>query len=232
MESIGRAGAAEFVASFAVTFVGAGAVVAQANGRLDLTGVALAYGLAFAIMVRTTAHLSGGVVNPAIAVGLWVTGTLATRRAAAYIAAELLGAAAGAFLLRFLLPSLSFEPSGGGMALAAGLPAGKGLLIEAVATFLLVFAVFATAVDDRGSPEKTAGLTIGLAVAAATMAFGPWTGAAMNPARWLGPALVTGHWTDWWVWAAGPVAGGIVAAVLYRAVFLEGREPATPYGAS
>ena len=228
MESIGRATVAEFVASFALVFVGAGAVIAQANGRLDLTGVALAHGLVFAIMVSITAHLSGGVVNPAVAIGLWVTGRLATVRTATYIVAELLGAAAGAYLLKFLLPSAFFEPSGGGTRLAAGVPAARGLLIEAVAAFLLVFAVFGTAVDDRGPFDRAAGLTIGLVVAVDTLAFGAWTGAAMNPARWLGPALATGTWADWWVWTMGPVAGGIVAAVMYRAVFLTGREPATP----
>ncbi len=232
MQSMGRAGAAELVASFAITFVGAGAVISQANGRLDLTGVALANGLVFAVMVSSTAHLSGGVVNPVIAVALWVAGTLGTLRAAAYIGAELLGAAAGAFLLKFLLPSLSFGPDGGGVALATDLPAGKGLLIEAVAAFLLVFALFAIRMDDRGSSHWTTGLTVGLVVVADTLAFAPWTGAAMNPARWLGPAVVTGNWTTWWVWVAGPVAGGIVAVVVYRAISLQDRDPATPDGAT
>jgi aquaporin TIP len=228
VESVGKASVAEFVASFALIFAGAGAVIAQANGRLDLTGVALAQGLMFAVMVSVTGRLSGGVVNPAVAIGLWVVGRLGTMRAAVYIVAELLGAAAGAFLLKFLLPTLSFEPGGGGTALAAGVPAGRGVLIEAVATFLLVFAVFGTAVDDGGPFPRTAGLTIGLVVAVDIMAFGPWTGAAMNPARWLGPALATGNWADWWVWIMGPAAGSIVAAVLYWTVFLKGREPATP----
>jgi aquaporin TIP len=228
VESVGKASVAEFVASFALIFAGAGAVIAQANGRLDLTGVALAQGLMFAVMVSVTGRLSGGVVNPAVAIGLWVVGRLGTMRAAVYIVAELLGAAAGAFLLKSLLPTLSFEPGGGGTALAAGVPAGRGVLIEAVATFLLVFAVFGTAVDDGGPFPRTAGLTIGLVVAVDIMAFGPWTGAAMNPARWLGPALATGNWADWWVWIMGPAAGSIVAAVLYWTVFLKGREPATP----
>jgi aquaporin TIP len=228
VESVGRAGTAEFVASFALTFVGAGAVIAQANGHLDLTGVALANGSIFAAMVSATARLSGGVVNPAVAVGLWVTGKLGTFRAAAYVVAELAGAAAGALLLNFLLPSVAFAQGGGAVGLVAGLPAGKGLLIEATATFLLVFAVFASIVDDRGPLDRGGGLTIGLVVAACTMAFGPWTGAAMNPARWFGPALVSGAWSDWWVWTVGPVAGGVVAAVCYWAAFLKDRETATP----
>jgi aquaporin TIP len=228
VENIGKAAVAEFVATFALIFIGAGSVIANANGALDLTGVALAHGLVLAIMVSVTAHLSGGVVNPAVAVGLWVTGKLDTVRTGAYIGAELLGAVAGAFLLKFLIPGGSFEPAGGGAALAVGLPTGKGILIEAVATFFLVFVVFGTAVDDRGPFNKTAGLTIGLVIAFDIMAFGPWTGAAMNPARWFGPALATGEWTNWWVWIVGPVAGAIVAAVLYWTVFLRDKEPATP----
>ena len=227
MENTGKAMVAEFVSTFALIFIGAGAVIANANGDLDLTGVALAHGLVLAIMVSITAHLSGGVVNPAVAIGLWVTGKLDTVRTGAYIVAELLGAVAGAYLLKFLLPAAQFG-AGGAVALAPDLVTGKGILIEAVATFFLMFAVFGTAVDDRGPFNKTAGLTIGLVIAFDIMAFGPWTGAAMNPARWFGPALATGNWDDWWVWIVGPVAGAIVASVTYWGVFLRDKEPATP----
>ena len=98
-------------------------------------------------------------------------------------------------------------------ALGDGIAIGKGILIEAVSTFFLVFAVFGTAVDDRGPFAKTAGLTIGLVIAFDIMAFGPYTGAAMNPARWLGPALATTDWSNWYVWIVGPIAGGIIAGV-------------------
>ncbi|MEP6476173.1 MAG: aquaporin [Actinomycetota bacterium] len=232
MRSVGRAAAAEFVASFALIVVGAGAVIAQANGRLDLTGVALANGLIFAAMVSVTAHLSGGVVNPAVAIGLWVAGRLGTLRAAVFVAAEVLGAVTGAFCLKFLLPSAAFPPGGGGTALAVGVAPGRGLLMEAVATFLLVFAVFGTLVDDRARLHSTAGLTIGLVVAVDIMTFGPWTGAALNPARWFGPALATGSWADWWVWLIGPAAGGVMAALVYRALFLGEPQPASTDGTS
>jgi class 3 adenylate cyclase len=90
------------------------------------------------------------------------------------------------------------------------------------------FAVFGTAVDPRGPFSKTAGLTIGLVIAFDIMAFGPYTGAAMNPARWFGPALASGNWDNWYVWIIGPIAGGIIAAVVYATVFLKDRELATP----
>lgn len=228
MENTAKAAAAEFVATFALVLIGAGAVVLNANGQLDLTGVALAHGLVLAIMVSVTAHISGGLVNPAVAISLWVTGSLSTIRAGVLIIAELAGAVAGAFLLRFLVPTELFDAGGGGItALGDGIAIGKAILIEAVATFLLVFSVFGTVVDDRGPFSKTAGLTIGLVIAFGIMAFGPYTGAAMNPARWFGPALATTDWADWYVWIVGPTAGGIIAGVLYWSVFLRDREPAT-----
>ncbi len=227
MENIGKAMVAEFVATFALIFIGAGAVIQYSNGALDLTGVALAHGLVLAIMVSITMHTSGGVVNPAVAIGLWVTGKLETVRAALYIVAEVAGAVAGAFLLKAIIPAALFG-GGGAPGLGREISAGKGVLLEAVLTFFLVFAVFGTAVDDRGPSSKTAGLTIGLVIAFDIMAFGPLTGAAMNPARWFGPALAAGDFTNWWVWIVGPVSGSIIAAVTYWAVFLKGKEPATP----
>ena len=229
MESTGKAAVAEFVSTFALIFVGAGAVILNANGQLDLTGVALAHGLVLAIMVSITAHISGGLVNPAVAISLWVTGKIPTPRAAVLILAEVAGAVAGAYLLRFLVPGELYDVGVGGVpAVGDGVEVGKAILIEAVATFFLVFAVFGTAVDDRGPFSKTAGLTIGLVIAFDIMAFGPYTGAAMNPARWFGPALATMEWANWYVWIVGPIAGGIIAGVLYWSVFLKDKEPATP----
>jgi aquaporin TIP len=225
----GRAAVAEFVATFALVLIGAGAVVLFDAGRLDLTGVALAHGLVLAVMVSVTAHISGGHVNPAVTIGLWVTGKVSSSRTIAYIVAQLLGAVAGALLLKYLIPANVFDAGGGGApSVDPSIATGKAVLIEAVATFLLVFAVFGTAVDDRGPFPKTAGFTIGLVLTFDILAFGPWTGAAMNPARWFGPALATAEWADWWVWVVGPVAGGVIAAVTYWAAFLRGREPATP----
>jgi aquaporin TIP len=229
VDSNGKAAIAEFVATFTLIFVGAGAVLLYSAGQLDLTGVALAQGLTLAIMVSVTAAVSGGMVNPAVATSLWVTGKIGSSRAVILIAAELAGAIAGAFMLKFLVPPVVFEAGNGGIpALGPEIEIGKGILIEAVCTFFLVFAVFGTAVDDRGPFSKTAGLTIGLVIAFDIMAFAPYTGAAMNPARWLGPALATNDWSNWYVWIVGPIAGGIIAGVLYWAAFLKDKEPATP----
>jgi aquaporin Z len=229
LESTGKAAIAEFVATFALIFIGAGAVLLYSADRLDLTGVALAHGLVLFVMVSITMHISGGFVNPAVAISLWVTGKVPSQRALILIIAELLGAIAGAFMLKFLVPAVVFDQGNGGIpALAPEIAIGKGILIEAVCTFFLVFAVFGTAVDEHGPFAKTAGLTIGLVIAFDIMAFAPYTGAAMNPARWLGPALATNDWSNWYVWIVGPIAGGIIAGVLYWAAFLRDAEPVTP----
>jgi MIP family channel proteins len=229
METMGRAAVAEFVATFALVFVGAGAVVLAATGQLDLVGVALAHGLVLAVMVSITGHVSGGLVNPAVAIALWVAGRLSTQRAAILIVAQLLGAIVGAATLRWVIGGDRFEAgSAGAPVLSPTMDVGTGTVLEAILTFLLVYAVFGTAVDDRGPWLKTAGFTIGLVIAFEIMAFGPLTGAAMNPARWFGPALIGGLWSDAIVWTVGPIAGGIIASVVYTRVFLQGRDPAAP----
>ena len=229
MGSLGKAAVAEFVATFGLIFIGAGSVILAANGQLDLVGVALAHGLVLAIMVSVTGHVSGGHVNPAVTIALWSAGKVSTARGAVYVVAQLLGAVVGALLLRYVVGSQLFENGGAGApALGLSVDVGRGIVIEAILTFFLVFAVFGTAVDDRGPWNKTAGFTIGLVIAFDILAFGPYTGAAMNPARWFGPALVGGQWNDAIVWIVGPIAGGVIAGVLYTMVFLRGREPVTP----
>jgi MIP family channel proteins len=229
MESTGKAAVAEFVATFTLIFVGAGAVIVASSGQLDLVGVALAHGLVLAVMVSVTGHVSGGHVNPAVTIALWAAGKIGTQRGAVLIVAQLVGAVMGALLLRYVVGGGAFDAGGAGApALAPGLAVGKGIVLEAILTFFLVFVVFGTAVDDKGPWNKTAGFTIGLTIAFDILAFGPLTGAAMNPARWFGPALVGGQWADALVWIVGPIAGAIIAGVLYTAVLLRGRDPATP----
>ena len=229
MENTGKAAVAEFDATFGLVFIGASAVILNASsGVLDLTGVALAQGLVLAIMVSITAHLSGGFVNPAVTIGVWVAGKIPSGRAAVLIVAQLLGAIAGAYLVKFLFPPIVYDAgTGGATVLNSQIASGKGIVLEAVGTFLLVFAVFGTAMDERGPYAKTAGLTIGLVIAFDIMAFGPLTGAAVNPARWLGPALAAGAWDNWFVWIVGPVAGAIIAAVLYSMVFMRDQQLTT-----
>jgi MIP family channel proteins len=229
VDNVGKAAVAEFIGTFALIFFGAGAIIM--TGGQDLVAIALAHGLAIAIMVSLMAHISGGVFNPAIQVSLWVTGKMPTARSAVYIVAQLAGAVAAAYMLKYIAPAALFDEvtvRGGIPAVAPGLAVGKAVVIEALLTFFLVWAVFGTAVDERGPFAKTAGFTIGLVITLDIFAAGAYTGAAMNPARWFGPALATGDWTNWWVWIVGPVAGGIIAGVGYWFLFLRDRESLTP----
>ncbi len=225
MENTGRAAVAEFVGTFALIFFGAGAIIAGG----DLLSIALAHGLAIAIMVSLMAHISGGVFNPAIQIALFVTGKMPAVRSAVYVAAQLLGALVAAYSLKYFSPAGYFEGASGGVpAVAPGYALGKAVVAEAVATFFLVWAVFAAAVDDRGTMAKVPGLWIGLTITIDILAIGGLTGGAMNPARWFGPAVAAGSMSNAWVWILGPVAGGVIAGVAYWFLFLKDKEPATP----
>jgi aquaporin TIP len=209
---------AEFVGTFTLLFIGMGAIAV--NG--DLTAVAFAHGLAIAIMVSAVGHISGGHFNPAVTFGFVVTGRIDRRLAGAYWVTQLLAAVAASLLLRWLYP---------GDALAAGVPSvhfvsgGEAAVIEGILTFFLVFVVFATAVDPRGTFKAIAGLAIGLTITMDIFAGGRLTGAAMNPARAFGPQLVGNHWANAWVWYVGPLIGGAVAAVLYKWLYLRPLAP-------
>lgn len=223
-----RTAIAEMVATFVFVTAAAGAAIASGFG-LDGTGVALAQGLALAAMVGATVHVGGGMVNPAVSIGLWVTGRLSTPRAVAVILAQLLAAVAAAFLLRYLVPGTAFDAAAGGTPLlATAVAPGKGIVVEALCTFFLVFVLFGAVIDQRGTSAKTPALFVGLVLAVDVLVFGPFTTAATNPARWLGPALASGTWADWYVWIVGPVAGSVIAAVLYSTVFLRDRRLPTP----
>jgi MIP family channel proteins len=230
VEKAGQKAVAEFVATLAFVFVGAGSVIVAASPPLSgsgLIGVAIAHGLVLAIMVSVVGHLSGGHVNPAVTVAAWVTGNIRTALAGIYIVAQLAGATAGALLLRWVFPPGAWRQGVLGTPLvnhAAGMTSGKAAVLEAILTFFLVFTVYGTAVDDRGPFSKIAGLPIGLVLTFDILAGGPLTGAAMNPARALGPELVSGNWNDWWVYWIGPIGGGIIAAAVYWFTFLGGRE--------
>jgi aquaporin TIP len=215
---------AEFVGTFTLIFVGAGAII-QTQGS-DLVAIGLAYGLAIAVMVSSVGHVSGAHFNPAVTIGAWVTQKIDSSSAVAYILAQLAGGAAAAALLRSAIPSLLWKRPGinlGVPAIGGGISTGQAVLIEAVLTFFLVWVIFATAIDPEGAFGKIAGLAIGLTVTMDIMMGGAFTGAAMNPARWFGPAIVGGFYKNWWVWLVGPIAGGIIAASLYDTVIMRPR---------
>ncbi len=208
---------AEALGTFLFFFVGAGAVVLTATegGGGGLVGVALAHGLALAVLVSALGPVSGGHFNPAVTFAIWITGRIDPARAGMYVAAQLIGAVAAGLALRTVFDEAAWQPVVlGTPALGAGTDAIAGILIEAILTLVLVVTVFGTAIDPRA--PKIGGLAIGLAVAADIFMGGPLTGAAMNPARWFGPAVASGTFADWYVWWIGPLLGAAAAALIYR----------------
>ncbi|MCL2769851.1 MAG: aquaporin [Solirubrobacterales bacterium] len=223
-----RNAVAEAVGTFTLIFIGVGSIVAS-KGIHDpsLIGVAMAHGLAIAVMVSALGHISGGHFNPAVTLGFLVTRRIKPPMAMLYWVAQFAGAALGALLVRDLLPRASTEAVNLGVpALGMGVNSAAGIGLEAIFTFFLVWVVFATAVDPRGAFKSIAGLAIGLTITLDILFGGPFTGAAMNPARAFGPQLVGHHWANWWVWFVGPAAGAVVAAVSYHLLYLRPHERA------
>jgi aquaporin TIP len=221
---------AEFIGTFALIFAGVGTICADqflratGLGGVGWLGIALAQGLAMGIMVTSLGHVSGGHFNPAITIGFWVTRKLSTFDAVAYWAAQLAGGAAAAYLLRLLPFDVWSAVQLGTPNLASGISRSTGMIFEGVMTFFLVFVVFATAVDPRDAFNKVAGFAIGLTITMGALFGGPFTGAALNPARAFGPALAANHWTNHGVYWIGPLAGGVAAGWLYDTVFLSSTE--------
>lgn len=206
---------AEFVGTFALVFIGAGAGAIGAGG---LVGVALAHGLVLVAVAAAYGPISGAHINPAVTIALWFGRQIKAAEAVAYIVVQVLGGIAGAYVLRFVL-------GGAGSGLGATVLAGsvsptQGVVVEAVLTFLLVNTIYNTAVSGKAGNQ--APMAIGLTLAFCILMGGPLTGASLNPARTLGPAIVTGNYADLWVYLVGPVIGGLAATLLYDRV-LKGR---------
>ena len=207
--------AAEGFAAFALVFAGCGAVITNAEygEALGTVGIALVFGLVIMVMVYATGHLSGAHINPAVTLAFTLTRHFSLREAAVYIAAQLAGATAAALLL---LAVWTDKPA----SLGATLPsvgAGSALVYEAVLSALLMFVIMAVATDAR-AVGAAAAIAIGGTIGLDALFGGPVTGASMNPARSLGPALVSGEWRDFWVYVVGPVAGAAIGALAYQLI--------------
>lgn len=217
-------GVAEFVGTFTLIFVGAGAIIQTGGG--NLTAIGLAHGLAIGVMASAVGHISGGHFNPAVTLGFVVTRRIEPRLAATYWFAQLIGAVLAAFMLTWLLPQTQVDAVNlGAPAVGGGIGAGSAAVIEGILTFFLVWVVFATAADPRGAFASIAGLAIGLTITLDIYIGAKYTGAAMNPARAFGPDLVQNYWSDAWVWWVGPLAGGALAALLYEYLYLRPVSP-------
>jgi len=222
MRALIRPLAAEFVATFAFVFIGAGAVIVDSarGAELGLVGIAIAHGLALSVLISMTMNISGGHVNPAVTLGLWIGRKVDWKIGVLYVTAQLVGAVLAGVMVRYLMPDMAGEVTGYGSPRISGLTTTlQALLIEGILTFVLVSAYFGTAVSSRA--PAIGGFGIGLTLLAAMLVAGPLTGAALNPARAFGPALVAGAWHGQAVYWIGPLAGGGVAGVVWRWVLLE-----------
>ena len=210
-----RRAAAEAIGAFTLVFAGCGAIITEAEhpGALGTVGIALVFGLVIMAMVYATGHLSGAHLNPSVTLAFTLTRHFPAREALAYVCAQLLGAIAAAALLAAIWPS---QPA----ALGTTLPtvgAGSALAYEAVLTAFLMFTIMAVATDTRAVGAGAA-IAIGGVIGLDALFGGPITGASMNPARSIGPALVSGELHDLWIYILAPIAGAAIGAFAYQLV--------------
>jgi len=211
---------AEFVGTFALVFVGGGAIMSAdlARNPAGITQIALSHGLILALMVTATMRVSGHL-NPAVTLGFVVTRRIEPVMAMVYIIAQVLAAVLAAYALKGLFPTAEVLSSRlGGQSVSGDVTTIQAIVLEFIATFFLVFVVFGTAVDPRA--PKVGGFAIGLTVAADILAIGPLTGASMNPARSFGPAVASGIFEGQAIYWICPILGGIAAALVYEALFI------------
>jgi MIP family channel proteins len=212
---LARRACAEAIAAFALVFAGCGAIVADEryDGALGAVGVALVFGLIVMAMVYATGHLSGAHINPAVTLAFTLTRHFPAREAAAYVAAQLAGATAAALAL---LAVWTDKPADLG-ATVPSVGSGSAFVYELLLTSFLMFVIVAVATDTRAVGAGAA-IAIGGTVGVDALFGGPVTGASMNPARSLGPALAGGTWTDFWVYATAPLLGAALGALAYQFV--------------
>lgn len=205
---------AEFFGTFALVFAGTGAIVinAASGGVITHAGIALTFGLIVLAMIYTVGDISGAHLNPAVTLGFFAARRLPARDVMPYMASQLLGAMSASLLLHFLFPM--------DRTLGITLPAGSALqsfVLEAALTFILMWVILSV---STGAHEKgiTAGIAVGSIIALEAMFAGPITGASMNPARSLGPAVVSLHFGGLWIYLIATVLGALLAVPVCRLI--------------
>lgn len=231
MPNLTKALVSEFIGTFALVFLGAGAgvILGIENTPAGLVTVALAHGLTLMVFAYAYGHVSGTHINPAVTLGLLTAGKIETTNAIYYIIAQLLGGIVAGFALLFVF---------GGPLNDLGVTVvnydltniGGAFLLEMIGTFFLVNTILNAAISGRAG--NLAPLAIGMVLAANIMFFGPLTGASLNPARTIGPAVATGIYADIWLYFVATILGGVLAGLLYRFLLeepVEATAPAPPF---
>ena len=218
--SLSRRACAEALGAFALVFAGCGAIITNAEraGTLGDVGISLVFGLVILAGIAAFGHISGAHFNPAVTTSFLLTRHLPARDAVTYVAAQLAGAVAAALLLWAVWPS---KPANLG-ATVPSIAVGRAVLVEGVMSALLMLVILSVATDTRAAGAPAA-IAIGATIALDALFGGPLTGASMNPARSFAPALVSGEWTDFWVYLAGPLIGAPLGAFAYQ--FVRGEHP-------
>ena len=217
-----RALVAELIGTFMLVLIGCGAIIEDTfqAGSVGLMGVAAASGLAMAIAVTLAMDASGGHINPALTLGLWSVGRIDARRAVLYVVAQLVGAVLAALVLKLIFPAgAGHVAEYGALTLGSQTSLTQAILIEAVLTFFLALAYMGTLADPAA--PRIGGFGVGLTLWICILAGGPLTGAALNPARAFGPALVAGFWVGQVAYWIGPIVGAIAAMQVYERVMLK-----------
>ena len=225
MPSLLRRSIAEALGTFGLIFIGVGSVAAKyyPDANYGVYGIATAHALVLAVMITATMAISGGHINPAVTIGLLVARRTTPQTTVAYIIAQLIGAVLGALAIKAIFPVGVTRPIAlGTPAIASNIQLSQAIALEAILTFFLVSAVFGTCVNSEA--PKVGGFAIGLVLWFDIIVGGPLTGAALNPARAFGPALVAGQWVAHAVYWVGPILGAVVAALLWEHVLLPPRE--------
>lgn len=213
-----RAALAELLGMMFFVFVGTGSVVAAKIFEMEpgaaLITISLAHGIGIVVAIAWTAGISGGHMNPVVSLAFVITGHVKPLIGALYIVAQCVGAILGSLLLLWATP-LGAEGNLGAHGLGAGANVGEGFLLEALLTAFLLLVIYNVVRNRRGGMHMHAPLAIGLAVLIIHLAGVPFTGASVNPARSLGPAVVAGVWDDFWIYIVAPTVGAVAVAVIW-----------------
>lgn len=209
---LGRRALAEAIGTYFLVLIGPGAAMVNAysEGAVTHPGVALSFAFVVLAMIYALGHVSGAHINPAVTLAFWSARQFPGRDVLPYITAQCAGAVAASFTMGWIV-----GPVGRFGATAPGVSTGAAFAVEWLLSFVLMLVIMAVATDDRVAPGF-AGIAVGLTVGFCAMAGGPLTGASMNPARTLGPAVAAGIWDAHWIYWAAPIAGMLVAVRVYE----------------